>query len=67
MTPKERIYATLRGEPVDRAAVTPIFMAWAANYVGASYRDYYLDSSALAKYQLAVVGDFNLVYWEKLS
>ncbi len=60
MTPKERIYATLAGKDVDRPAVTPIFMAWAAHHVGHTYRDYYLDSAVLAKAQLAVTRDFNI-------
>ncbi|NIM99692.1 MAG: hypothetical protein GTO24_16950 [candidate division Zixibacteria bacterium] len=30
MTSKERLYATIRGEPHDRVPVTPTFMAWAA-------------------------------------
>ena len=42
MTPKERIYAIINGQPHDRPAVTPIFMAWAARFIGRSYRDYYL-------------------------
>jgi len=60
MTPKERIYATLKGLPCDRPAVTPIFMSWAALYVGHSYRDYYLDGDVLVKAQLAVTRDFSL-------
>lgn len=60
MTPKERIYATIAGRPYDRPAVTPIFMAWAAHYVGHTYRDYYLDGDVLTKAQLAVTRDFNL-------
>ena len=60
MTPKERIYATLAGKEIDRPAVTPIFMAWAAHHVGQTYRDYYLDSAVLAKAQLAVTRDFNI-------
>ena len=60
MTPKERIYATLKGEPCDRPAVTPIFMAWAANFIGRTYRDYYLDGDVLVEAQLAVTDAFNL-------
>ena len=60
MTPKERIYAILKGDSYDRPAVTPIFMAWAANYVGRTYRDYYLDGDVLVEAQLAVTGAFNL-------
>lgn len=60
MTPKERLYAILRGRRHDRPAVTPIFMAWAAHFIGRTYRDYYLDGDALAEAQLAVARAFNL-------
>ena len=60
MTPKERIYAILKGNSYDRPAVTPIFMAWAANFIGRSYRDYYLDGDVLAQAQLAVTRAFNI-------
>jgi len=35
-------------------------MAWAANYVGHAYRDYYLDGDVLVEAQLAVTRAFNL-------
>lgn len=60
MTPKERIYAILKGDSYDRLAVTPIFMAWAANYAGRTYRDYYLNGDVLVEAQLAVTRAFNL-------
>jgi len=60
MTPKERIYAILKGNSYDRPAVTPIFMAWAANFIGHTYRDYYLDGDVLVQAQLAVIRAFNL-------
>ncbi len=60
MTSKERIYATLKGDSCDRPAVTPILMAWAANFIGRTYRDYYLDGDVLVEAQLAVVRAFNL-------
>jgi uroporphyrinogen decarboxylase len=60
MTPKERIYAIIKGESYDRPAVTPIFMAWAANFVGHTYRDYYLEGDILVKAQLAVTQAFNI-------
>jgi len=50
----------LRGEVVDRAAVVPIFMAWAAHYVERTYRDYYLDAAVLAESQIAVTRDFHI-------
>ncbi len=60
MTPKERVHAVVAGQPYDRAAVTPIFMAWAANFIGHTYRDYYLDADVLAQSQLAVAAAFQL-------
>ena len=60
MTPKERIYAILKGGSYDRPAVTPILMAWAANFIGRTYRDYYLDGDVLVQAQLAVIRAFNL-------
>ncbi len=60
MTPKERIAAIIRGESHDRPAVTPIFMSWAAGFIGRTYRDYYLDGDVLAESQLAVARAFNL-------
>ena len=60
MTPKERIYAIIEGKSYDRCAVTPIFMAWAANFAGHSYRDYYLDGDVLAQSQTAVTKAFNI-------
>lgn len=60
MTPKQRIDATLSSQPIDRIAVTPIFMAWAANYIGRTYRDYYLDGDILVKAQAAVTRDFGI-------
>jgi MtaA/CmuA family methyltransferase len=35
-------------------------MAWAANYVGHAYKDYYLDGDVLVEAQLAVTRAFNL-------
>jgi uroporphyrinogen decarboxylase len=60
MTPKERIYAIIKGKPYDRPAVTPILMSWAAGFIGHCYRDYYLDGDVLVEAQLAVAGSFNL-------
>jgi MtaA/CmuA family methyltransferase len=58
MTSKQRYLAAVRGEPYDRVPVTPIFMAWAAHYVGHSYRDFYLDGDVLVEAQLAVTRAF---------
>jgi len=58
MTSKERMYAIIRGNSADRPAVTPIFMAWAAHFIGRPYRDYYLDGDVLVDSQLAVARAF---------
>ncbi|MCC6580016.1 MAG: uroporphyrinogen decarboxylase family protein [Phycisphaeraceae bacterium] len=60
MTPKERLYATLRGEKRDRTPVAPIFMMWAGHFIGRTYRDYYLDGNVMAASQIAVAKRFNL-------
>jgi len=60
MTSKERLYAAVRGGDRDRIPVVPIFMAWAAHYVGHTYRDFYLDGSVLADAQLAVTRAFGV-------
>jgi MtaA/CmuA family methyltransferase len=60
MTPKERIHSILKGDSYDRPAVTPIFMAWAAHFIGHTYRDYYLDGDILVEAQLAVTRAFNI-------
>jgi MtaA/CmuA family methyltransferase len=60
MTSKERIFATVKGQACDRVAVTPIFMAWSAHFIGRTYRDYYLDGDVLVEAQLAVVKAFDI-------
>ncbi len=60
MNSKERVYGILAGDPVDRPAVTPIFMAWAAHFIGRTYRDYYLDGDVLVDSQLAVTRAFGI-------
>ena len=60
MTSKERMMATINGQPYDRVAVTPIFMAWAAHFIGRTYREYYLNEDVLVQAQLAIVRAFNI-------
>ena len=54
MTSKERLYAVMQGKPVDRVPVVPIFMMYAAHFIGRSYRDFCLDGSVLAAAQIAI-------------
>ena len=58
MTPKQRLYAGIEGRSCDRSPCTPIFMAWAAHFIGKTYRDYYLDGQVLADAQIAVAEAF---------
>src|SRR5437763_583081 len=60
MTSKERHLAAIRGGDVDRTPCTPIFMAWAAHYIGRCYRDFYLDGDVVVEAQLAVTRAFNI-------
>jgi MtaA/CmuA family methyltransferase len=60
LTSKERITACVTGQAYDRTAVAPIFMAWAAHYIGRTYRDFYLDGDVLVEAQLAAVKAFNI-------
>ena len=60
MTPKERLYAAIHGQPRDRVPVTPIFMAWAAHFIGRTYRDFYLNADVLAESQVAVTRAFGV-------
>ena len=58
MNPRDRFHATLAGRPRDRAAVTPLFMRWAAEHVDLTYRDYYLTGERVAEAQIAVARAF---------
>jgi uroporphyrinogen decarboxylase len=60
MTSKQRYLAAIRGEAHDRVPVTPIFMIWAAHYVGRTYRDFYLDGDVFVEAQLAVTRAFGV-------
>jgi len=48
MTSRERILAHLERRPVDQLPVMPITMMFAADLVGARYRDYCTDYRVLA-------------------
>lgn len=54
MNSKERCFAAMRGEPVDRVPVFPLLMFLAADRLGISYRQYATNGHALAEAQLNV-------------
>ena len=67
MTSKERIAATLEGRPADCLAFMPITMMFAADTIGARYRDYAADHRVLAEAQLATARKFGIDYVSVIS
>jgi MtaA/CmuA family methyltransferase len=60
MTHRERFMAALKGERVDRVAVFPLLMFFAADRAGISYREFASSGRALARAQLSVRERFDL-------
>ncbi|MFP4501918.1 MAG: uroporphyrinogen decarboxylase family protein [Candidatus Hydrogenedentota bacterium] len=58
MTGRERVFATLTGQPRDHLAFLPITMMLAAERIGVPYRTYATDYNALVAGQLRVAEDF---------
>ncbi len=58
MNSRERCLAAIRGEEVDRVPVFPLLMAFAADHMGVSYRDFATNGAALAEAQLFVYERF---------
>ncbi|MGC9452099.1 MAG: uroporphyrinogen decarboxylase family protein [Oceanipulchritudo sp.] len=52
MKPKERVYSTLAGKPVDRPAAMPITMMWAADLIGVPYKTYATSAETQARGQI---------------
>ncbi|MDH7569030.1 MAG: uroporphyrinogen decarboxylase family protein, partial [Armatimonadota bacterium] len=60
MNALQRMWNTLQGRPVDRLAVQPIIMTFAARYAGMRYRDYVTDHRKLVEAQLRVIEEFEI-------
>lgn len=60
MNSYERVMGVLAGQKVDRTPVIPILMAFAARYLGKTYRDFYLDHRVLVESYLRCLKDFQL-------
>lgn len=60
MTHRQRFFAALGGQPVDRVPVFPLLMFLAADRAGMSYRDYATNGRAMAAAQLNVQRRFGL-------
>jgi len=67
LTAYERLYARLKGEPVDRAPNFDIIMAYGVRHIGAKLRDYYLDYRTLVRMNLAMLEDFHLDLVQAIS
>jgi MtaA/CmuA family methyltransferase len=60
LTHRDRFFAVLHGQSVDRVPVFPLLMFFAADRAGISYREYATQGRALAAAQLAVQERFGL-------
>jgi len=67
MNALERSLARLAGRPCDRPPNWDIMMAFAAHYVGAPLRAYYLDHRTLVRANLAMVEDLGLDIVQTIS
>lgn len=67
MTSRERILSVLAGQPVDRPPALPITMMWAADLVGATYREYATQAAVQAAGQLAAANQFGFDHVSVIS
>lgn len=67
MTGRQCILNHLEGQPVDRLPVMPITMMFAADQIGAQYRDYCTDYRVLVKGQIHVAEKFGFDYVNTMS
>jgi MtaA/CmuA family methyltransferase len=67
MTSRERVFAHLEGQPVDRLPLMPITMMFACQQIGARYRDYCTDYRVLAEGQLHTAEAFGFDYVNTMS
>ncbi len=67
MTGRERILAMISGRAVDRLPLMPITMMFAADRIGAQYRDYATDYRVLAEAQLRTAEEFGFDYVSCIS
>ncbi len=67
MTSRERVLAHLSAQAVDHLPLMPITMMFAADRIGARYRDYCTNYRVLANGQLRVAEDFGFDYVNTMS
>ena len=67
MTQRERFFARLNGDKVDRIPNLCIIMGFGAKHVGASLRDFLLDYNTLVKANIKTADDFKLDILQAIS
>jgi MtaA/CmuA family methyltransferase len=67
MTSRERLLAMLDGRPVDHLPCMPITMMFAADRIGARYRDYATDYRVLVEAQIRTAKEFKFDYVSVIS
>jgi MtaA/CmuA family methyltransferase len=67
MTGRERIFAAMRGQPIDRLPNIAITMMKAADEIGVPYKTYALDAGAHARGQLAVCRTYGIDHVSGIS
>ena len=60
MTPRERLFARLDGQPVDRAPNLAILMLFAAKYIGRPYDEFCQDYRVMVEANLRCNADFGI-------
>jgi MtaA/CmuA family methyltransferase len=67
MNSRERVLNHLAGQPVDHLPLMPITMMFAADLIGARYRDYCTDYRVLAEAQIRTAEQFGFDYVNTMS
>lgn len=67
MKPRDRVLALLQGQSPDRPPAMPITMMWAADRIGANYRDYATRADVQAGGQAAVAREFGFDHVSVIS
>ncbi|HWH72189.1 MAG TPA: uroporphyrinogen decarboxylase family protein [Candidatus Sulfotelmatobacter sp.] len=67
MTSRERVFAHLAGQPVDRLPLMPITMMLACQQIGARYRDYCTDYRVMVEGQIRTAEQFDFDYVNTMS
>jgi MtaA/CmuA family methyltransferase len=67
MNSRERIFSLIEGKPIDRVPLMPITMMFAADQIGAKYREYVTDYRVLAEAQLRTAERFGIDFVSCIS